>query len=587
MKGVYFMVKSYYLMSKKQFEEMKSFYKTLGYTDEQIAKLCKYCFGAEIRVNESSEEYSGNWTFRRLQEGYYDDAPLRGIHYSKSSTSGNIFSRMSRATESNAGMLFNMERNIAPESMMGFVCADSMCEEPDEIFNTAETNVSKEHEELSPMDSPQCIFSANVNSASWSYVRNKVLLEEHIGKDFVREEEIINSYKYNLTSPENGELFSITSEKTKCPWNDDSDLFFLGIKAKKADESVKQNLAFLVDVSGSMDDNWILVQMSIAAIVSKLKKGDVMSIISYSNKTETVVKELDCEDLDKCVDAILKIDGIGGCTYGSDGMEKAYKYLAERYDENANNRIFVFTDGDFNFGITSEGRLKDLIYKKRATGIYLSIVGYGFDNFKDNKMETMAKNGNGNYTFVSHPDDILENLWTKLVSNLVTVAKDVKISVEFNPKYVSSYRLLGYDSRGLTVQEFNDTEKAVDGIGSEHNVVALVEIKLGEAEQKSSSRYVQANINDVNDEFAFVEIHYKSPDGENLVMEKTIMFDEISKSASNNIVAASILATFGLLLKDSEYKGNADTKLLESLVEEFSDDQPHFDIIKKYLKNIY
>ena len=330
--------------------------------------------------------------------------------------------------------------------------------------------------------------------------------------------------------------------------------------------------------------------MSIAAIMSKLQKGDIVSIIAYSDETTTVVKQLECGNKDKCVEAILSIDGIGGCTNGSEGLTNAYDYLQENYDENANNRVFIFTDGDFNFGITAEGGLKKFIEDKRQTGIYLSIVGYGENNFKDNKMETLARNGNGNYTFVANPADILDNLWTKLVSNLVTVAKNVKISVELNPAYVKEYRLIGYDARILTQQEFHDTEKAVDGMGSEHNVAALIELKRGQAQQQYKSRYVNVTAADSNDEFAFIEVHYQSPEGENLVMTKSITLSDLQAAENRNLPAAALLASFGLMVKQSAYQGKMNgTKLLDmvsALMKQQNLETPvrysHLDIIRKF-----
>lgn len=622
--------KEFYLLPEKQYEEMKSFYKKLGYSKEQVKKLSKKCFGAEIRMGgDESDPY--NWRFQMRRE--YPTAPYpetgtpRGGPISalgsifKSMTNNHSVSMMSAMpsvrsaapTDGMAGMELEEDAACEPEFMdfmqapavqrsaamstnaYSGAASKSVSRQDINIYNTAETHIAAENEVHSPLDNPQLIFSANVNTASWSHLRSSICRKHrYIDKDFVRIEEIINSYPYNLKTPDNDELFKISAETAECPWNKGSELLFMGLKGKKADTNVKQNITLLVDVSGSMEDQWVLVQMSMAAIISKLKKGDILSIITYSSNTRTIAQQIDCGNIDKCVDAILAIEETGGWTHGSDGLERAYNYLSENFDEAANNRVFIFTDGDFNFGLTSEGSLKDFIYKKRDTGIYLSVVGYGEQNFKDDKMETLAQNGNGNYTFVSNPNDILDNLWDKLISNLVTVAKDVKISVEFNPKYVSEYRLIGYDFRRLTQKEFHDTKKAVDGIGSEHNVAALIELKRGKAEQVYSSRYVKASTEDNNDEFAFVEIHYKDPTGENLVMTKAITIDELNNSKPVNMPIVTMLAAFGLLVKDSEYKGSADIKMLSEMLGEFdrdekldtSEEYSHFDIIRRYVNQL-
>lgn len=601
-----------YKMSKEQFADLCSFYRKLGYSEEQIKLLSENCFGFKVK-QDKSKEYSHNWTFCKEYEPD-ETYPKKGRFLSSSKKITGLPSDSNGLAEEEIDALLSTSMSgekSAPNNFAKFIVLheDSSYSELESLFSTrrsvptalasaapeefcsAETKNPRENEVHSPMDTPQAIFSANVNTGSWSYLRNMISDQDEIDKSFVRIEEILNSYPYKLNLPDNGDLFKISTEYSKCPWNKDEDLLMVEMKAKKADTSVKQNLVFLIDVSGSMTNNWILVQMSAASIMSKLKAGDTLSIISYSDGTKTVVKQIDCGDKDHCIDALMKVEGTGGCTAGSEGLENAYSYLSETYDKNANNRIFIFTDGDFNFGITSEGGLSDYIYKKRETGIYLSIVGYGFNNFKDNKMEALAQNGNGNYTFVSNPADILDNLNDKLISNLITVAKDVKISVELNPAYVSEYRLIGYDARQLTQKEFNDTEKAADGIGSEHNVVALISLKRGEAKQQYSSRYVTAKAEENKDEFAFLEVHYKSPDGTDLVYTKTVTVDEIENSKKTNISVASMLATFGLLVKESEYKGDASLDMLAGMIAEFDengkdsemDPYGHFSIIRKYL----
>lgn len=579
--------KQYYEMSKEQFEEIRQFYITLGYTGQQADKLSKNCFGAEVKVS-AREGYHEGWTFYRNIERTWNP-----VFSSKNTRAKGAAGGAMMGMAMCAGMPAPMVEDSMPAPLMRAVECEEVCAEPSVVPlqpDTAETHDVPENEAHSPLDNSQLIFSANVNTASWTYLRNKISHHDRLDPSFVRIEEILNSYNYDLPAPPKDELFSVSAECGACPWNEESELLFLGFKGKKADKNCRQNLALLVDVSGSMEDEWILTQMSIAAVMSKLQKGDIVSIIAYSDETTTVVKQLECGNKDKCVDAIMAIDGIGGCTNGSEGLTNAYEYLRENYDENANNRVFIFTDGDFNFGITAEGGLKKFIEDKRQTGIYLSIVGYGERNIKDNKMETLARNGNGNYTFVANPADILDNLWTKLVSNLVTVAKNVKISVELNPAYVKEYRLIGYDARILTQQEFHDTEKAVDGMGSEHNVAALIELKRGQAQQQYKSRYVSVTSENNSDEFAFIEVHYQSPDGENLVMTRSITLSGLKEAEKRNLPAASLLASFGLMAKQSSYQGDMNgTKLLD-MVSDIMKRQgittpvrySHLDIIRRF-----
>lgn len=576
----------YVEMCKQQYEEMFDFYLSLGYTEKQAKRLSSSCFGADIEVSEKSGIYRADWSFyRRMRRN--DDKTNRGFFGIRS------MSKSSRCAEGAVCMDEPLEDMCAPMPVMAAPMMNMKMAEPAEPeFNTAETNNAPEIEEAGPLDRPQMIFSANVNTASWCYLRDKIKQCQRIDKSFVRIEEIINSYPYEMKPPEDDELFALSFEHGRCPWSEDGELLMVGLKGRKSEKEVHQNLAFLVDVSGSMEDEWVLAQMSIAAIVSKLKKGDYMSVIAYSDNTVTVAKKMKCDNLDDCVNAILSIDGIGGCTNGSRGLEDAYQYLSDNFDENANNRVFIFTDGDFNFGITGESGLSDFIYEKRKSGIYLSIVGYGRNNFKDNKMEALARNGNGNYTFVTNPADIKDNLWDKLVSNLVTVAKDVKISVELNPRYAKKYRLIGYDARVLTQKEFNDTEKAVDGIGSEHNVAALIQFTRGTAQKAYPTRYVTTESSGCEDEFAFIEIHYKTPDDENKVMTRAISIQELENAGSKNMPVITMLAAFGLVVKQSEYKGTADNQMISELLDEIEKDESintrvpysHFDIVREYVQ---
>ena len=609
--------KDYYLISKRQAGLLKDFYLRLGYNEEQTEKLCKSCFGAEIMTDDMEENRTVIWSPARHTR--YDSGPGGSGGFFNNMFGGiaSVFSakktkgagrRMKSAAMFEDGMAGGyaeasctpmMSQASVGSGMMNMAMAEMSDELPTDMpepqtepeFNTAETEAPKENEKTSPLDESQLIFSANVNTASWGYITERLSRGRSVDPDFVRIEEIINSYGYDLKKPEGDAPFELTVEGGKCPWNKDGELMFVGLKGKKADADVKHNIALLVDVSGSMENEWLLVQMSIAAIMSRLGEGDVVSVIAYSDKTVTVSEKTGCADRNKLVDIILSIDGIGGCTYGSDGLEKAYKYIQDNFDEDKNNRIFIFTDGDFNFGITGKGALKDFIYEKRKTGIYLSVVGYGMSNFKDDKMETLARNGNGNYTFISNPYAIEENLWKKLESGLVTVAKDVKIMIEFNPKYVSEYRLIGYDARRLTKEEFYDTEKAVDGIGSEHEVVALAELKRGAAEKKYKSRYIDTSVKDSDEEFAFVEIHYKTPGGEDKVMTRVIKPEEVAE-CGGNLRKAALLGGFGLLIKDSAYKGDMDNKMLGELyraeleAEDIEEPKPysHLDIISRVLK---
>ena len=432
------------------------------------------------------------------------------------------------------------------------------------------------------MDASQSIFSANVGTSSWSNLRQNIMLGDSIDPNSIRIEEIINSYNYDLKSSD--DLFSLSVEYSDCAWND-NDLLFLGIKSKKLDRHIRQNLVLLIDNSGSMESRSVIVQMTAAALMSKLEKGDTLSIITYSTDTDVIVRNLDGSEKSRFVDAMMTIPSADGCTDGSEGLEMSYDYLSKIYDKTGNNRVFILTDGDFNFGITDRSDLADFIYEKRKSGIYLSVLGFGIGNYMDDKMTALSRNGNGNYNAIMCPDDIRDNVLDKFISTSYNIMNDVKINVEFNPKYVKNYRLIGYNERALTREEFDDDKKAVDGIGYGHNVVGLYSIARGESKQNNCSRYVKNESID-SDEFAFVEIRYKDRDGNNQVYTSVITFDNI-KHKSDNIMIASTLACFGEIVSNSkayERDGKKMCEFCKDVCANINDDLSHMRVIRKYFE---
>lgn len=451
-------------------------------------------------------------------------------------------------------------------------------------FNTSSYDHSDEKPAVNTMDASQSIFSANVGTSSWSNLRQNIMLGDSINPNSIRIEEIINSYNYDLKSSD--DLFSLSVEYSDCLWND-NDLLFLGIKSKELDRHIRQNLVLLIDNSGSMDHRSIIVQMTAAAFMSKLEKGDTLSIITYSTNTDVIVRNLDGSEKSRFVDAMMTIPSADGGTDGSEGLEMSYDYLSKIYDKTGNNRVFILTDGDFNFGITDKSDLADFIYKKRKSGIYLSVLGFGKDNYMDDNMTALSRNGNGNYNAIMCPDDIRENVLDKFISTSYNIMNDVKINVEFNPKYVKNYRLIGYNERALTREEFDDDKKAVDGIGYGHNVVGLYSIARGTSKQNNHSRYVKNESTD-SDEFAFVEIRYKDRDGKNQVYTSAITFDDI-KHKSDNIMIASTLACFGEIVSDSEaYKkdGEKMCEFCKDVCANINDDSSHMRVVRKYFERL-
>ena len=536
---------TYFEIAEHQLQEIEDFYLSLGYTQSQAKVLSRSAFDSPVS-GTAGLQYCKDWNFYSYCRGNLLDS------YNSSWMIGSSWMHSGWSNSAGGG---SWGSDSMSDSTVTASAAPISAVQPS-IFSTAQTHDAPELQEMNPMSDTEVIFSANVNSASWSYVRNMVRLGNQIDPSFVRIEEMVNSASYELEEPQADADFAVTSQIGSCPWNHDKELLFLGIQAKHLQSSKKNNFVFLVDVSGSMRGNQIIVQMTLMALISSMKMGDTVSIITYSDQTRTIARAVDCGDKDACVNAVLSIIFDGGFTFGSGGLEAAYKLLSE-FDKTDNNRVFIFTDGDFNFGITSEGGLTAFIKEKRSLGIYLSVVGYGLSNFKDNNMEAIARNGNGNYYFVGQPEDIFESFKKKFEAITVTFAKDVKIQVELNPEYIGSYRVIGYSVRKLTTQDFDNPDKAVDGIGSGHFVVALLEIARTQQVEERHSRYVDCVSRQNTEEFATVTIRYKSSDDENKELVRSISATEVDeRDSETNIKKAAFLAAYGMWLSESEFKAD-------------------------------
>ena len=331
---------------------------------------------------------------------------------------------------------------------------------PEVDYNTEEYNSIKENSYMSSISNPLSTFSIDVDTASYTNLRrmiNRGYAKEDIPKDSIRIEEMINYFSYDYPTPQNGDPFAVTTEVTDCPWNKDTKLMKIGIKAAQMDltERAPMNLVFLIDVSGSMyDSNKLpLVQKSFCMLTENLTAQDRISIVTYAGYDEVVLEGAEGSHKDTIENAINSLSA-GGSTAGADGIKTAYKIAEKYFIEGGNNRIILATDGDLNVGISSESDLTDLVEEKRETGVFLSVLGFGTGNYKDNKMEALADNGNGNYAYIDSELEAKKVLVEEMGGTLFTVAKDVKIQVEFNPEYVKRYRLIGYENRLMDAEDF-------------------------------------------------------------------------------------------------------------------------------------
>lgn len=432
-------------------------------------------------------------------------------------------------------------------------------------FNTEEYNSIKENSYMSVVANPLSTFSVDVDTASYTTLRN--MLNDgydNIPEDAIRIEEMINYFSYDYAEPKEGEPFSVNTALSDCPWNEDTQLMMIGLKAEEIDmeDRAPMNLVFLIDVSGSMDspDKLPLVQKSFAMLTENLTAQDRISIVTYAGADKVVLEGADGNDKQKVLAAIDSLFARGS-TAGAAGINTAYDIAEKYFISGGNNRIILATDGDLNVGISSEAELTSLVEEKRESGVFLSVLGFGTGNYKDNKMEALADNGNGNYSYIDSELEARRVLVEEMGGTLVTVAKDVKIQVEFNPAYIKGYRLIGYENRMLAAEDFEDDTKDAGEIGAGHRVTALYEIIPVDSEMELNAdelKYGDGAAGEENGELMTVSLRYKEPDGDtSKLLEYPVAEETYSAEMNENLRFAAAVASFGLVLRDSEYKGTA------------------------------
>jgi len=353
---------------------------------------------------------------------------------------------------------------------------------------------------ISTIEQPISTFSADVDTASYSYFRKLVnqdmTLERLIsmGGSF-RTEEFINYFRYHAATPQEGELFGVTSEFMDCPWNPDTVLMRLTLQAETAVEQTRNNLVFLIDVSGSMSasDKLPLLKRAFTNLIGQLNEDDVVSIVTYSGKEAVVLDGCAGNQGERILEAIQALRA-NGSTNGEAGLEKAYQLAEKHYIENGNNRIIMASDGDLNVGISSQSELTAYISQKREAGVFLSVLGFGTGNYRDAKMEALADNGNGVYYYIDGDSEAERVLGSNLFSTLYTVAKDVKLQLTFHSTYISSYRLIGYENRMLNEEDFRDDTKDAGEVGAGHQVTVLYEVKLTPPAYKTDNPWVELGV---------------------------------------------------------------------------------------------
>ena len=431
--------------------------------------------------------------------------------------------------------------------------------------STEDYNYVAENGYLSTKNEPLSTFSIDVDRASYSNLRRYINDNQLPPADAVRVEEMINYFHYNYEQPTNKDPFSITTEYAECPWNKKTSLLHIGIQGKNIDmdEIPDANLVFLVDVSGSMNsaNKLPLVKESLKMLVRKLRPTDRISLVTYAGATQLVLPPTMVSKAPAILAAIDAL-GAGGSTAGASGIKLAYETARKYFIPKGNNRVLLATDGDFNVGVSSDAELQRIIETEREHGIFLSVLGYGTGNYKDNKMQILADKGNGNHSYIDNIKEAEKVLIEEMASTLFTIAKDVKIQIEFNPAEVAEYRLIGYENRLLANEDFNDDKKDAGELGAGHTVTAIYEIKT-KASKIRKNKAVDAlkyqtnrkTPQEFSNELATIKLRYKKPDGDKSKLIEEVIPNRTSKldQTSDNLRWAAAIAQFGLTIRGSKY----------------------------------
>lgn len=419
---------------------------------------------------------------------------------------------------------------------------------------------------LSPKDHPLSTFSIDVDAASYSNARRMIVHGSLPPRDAIRTEEFINYFDYDYPQPENKVPFRVISETSDCPWNPKHQLLHIGLQGEvfQKSELPPSNLVFLIDVSGSMsdEDKLPLLKKSFHHLVDELRKQDHVAIVVYAGAAGTVLEPTSGDQKAKILAALDNLES-GGSTAGAEGIEMAYELAQRHFLKKGNNRVILATDGDFNVGPSSDTELVNLIEEKRKAGIFLSVLGFGTGNYQDDMMQQIADNGNGNHSYIDSEQEAKKVFVEEFGGTLYTIAKDVKLQIEFNPKYVAEYRLIGYENRLLRDEDFENDAKDAGDLGSGHTVTALYEIVPAKnwAKHKIPLKYQQTTPTNAAEtsELATLKLRYKEPDGEKSKLITHIIpaaSTELGQSSDNFRWSAAV-AEFALLLLESEYAPNA------------------------------
>ncbi|MBP1565208.1 MAG: von Willebrand factor type A domain-containing protein [Oscillospiraceae bacterium] len=498
------------------------------------------------RSDDSKSENSHNDEFKLEMKN--SDESDDDISYSPDYDDGASYSPDSNISYSPSANDSDISYSTSPDSSYDYYGYD-------EEYSEFVENTFK-----SVLANPLSTFSSDVDTASYSTVRRMINDYGFVyDANAVRIEEMINYFDYNYAPPTD-DAFSVTTEMSECPWNTSNKLLSIGVKGKEIEtDRIPSNIVFLLDVSGSMysDDKLPLMVEAFCMLTENLNENDRVSIVTYAGGDAVLLTGTPGNEYAE-ISSVLHSLEASGSTNGAAGINTAYELAEKYFIKGGNNRVILATDGDLNVGVSSVEELEELITEKRESGVYLSVLGFGTGNIKDNRMETLADNGNGNYAYIDSISEARKTLVEEMGGTLFTIAKDVKFQVEFNPQYVSEYRLVGYENRLMNDQDFYDDTKDAGEIGSGHTVTALYEIVPVDSELPLKYQADEtAPTSEFTDEWLTVSVSYKEPDSDkSSILKFPVGKDHITDFPSENMQFASCVAEFGMLLRESEYAGN-------------------------------
>ena len=446
-------------------------------------------------------------------------------------------------------------------------------------FNTEGYSTVHENGYKDVLNQALSTFSIDVDKASYSNIRRFINTGQLPPVDAVRIEEMINYFSYDYPEPDSKHPFSVYTELSECPWNNNHQLLHVGLKGKNIDkaELPASNLVFLIDVSGSMEDQnkLPLLKSAFQLLVKELRSKDRVAIVVYAGAAGVVLESTPGNQKETILHSLNQLQA-GGSTAGGEGLMLAYKISQTNFITGGNNRIILATDGDFNIGSSSNADMERLIEKERDKGIFITVLGFGMGNYKDDKMEIIADKGNGNYAYIDNIQEARKVVVSEFAGTLFTIAKDVKFQLEFNPARVKAYRLIGYENRLLNDEDFNDDKKDAGEMGSGHSVTALYEIipaGSDEAVGKTDPLKYQGNSKQMKPnpdaELLTVKLRYKQPDGATSILYENPVKGEVRQfeASSENFRFAAAVAEFGMVLRNSEYKFQASFEHLLSFAQ--------------------